>query len=274
MLRLPALSKHPRSRLTRQAGRLRRPPCFAVVAFAALITPSCSSSATIDTVDRSTKSSDTSITTDEPGGAGTQTTPLEDGERASVAGVVDGDTLDHTNGTRIRLIGIDTPETKDPRKPVECFGREAAARLATLLPAGTEVTLVYDIERLDRYGRTLAYVYRTSDGLFVNAAMVADGYASAFTYPPNVEHAEEFVRLEREAREANRGLWAACRASDAMSTSSTSQGSACDASYPDVCIHPPPPDLDCGDVAERRFTVVGSDPHRFDRDGDGLACES
>jgi micrococcal nuclease len=71
--------------------------------------------------------------------------------------------------------------------------------------------LVYDVDRTDRYGRLLAYVYRASDALFVNASLVRDGYAFAFTYPPDVAHAEEFVALQREAREANRGLWSACR---------------------------------------------------------------
>ena len=93
----------------------------------------------------------------------------------------------------MRLIGIDTPETKDPRKPVQCFGREASARTKQLLPAGTAVRLVYDVERNDRYGRTLAYVFDARDGRFVNAVLVRDGYASVYTYPPNVAHADEFV---------------------------------------------------------------------------------
>lgn len=125
--------------------------------------------------------------------------------------MVDGDTLVIAGGERVRLIGIDTPETKDPRKPVQCFGEEAAAFTAELLPASTPVRLVYDVERKDRYGRTLAYVYRLSDGFFVNAALVAEGYAQAYTYPPNVAHSEEFVELARQARDAGRGLWSACQ---------------------------------------------------------------
>jgi nuclease-like protein len=138
------------------------------------------------------------------------------------------------------------------------------------------VRLVYDVEHLDRYGRTLAYVYRRSDGLFVNAAMVSDGFAQAYTYPPNVAHADEFVALQRAAREAGRGLWSACPSEPAPAPSSSSMPSAggCDPSYPDACIPSPPPDLDCADVSDRNFRVEGADPHRFDADHDGIGCES
>jgi micrococcal nuclease len=128
--------------------------------------------------------------------------------------VVDGDTVMVSRGTkgkRVRLIGIDAPESVDPRRPVGCFGREASQRMFTLLPPGTPVRLVYDVERTDRYGRTLAYVYRRPDGLFVNAALVEEGYAAVATYPPNVVHADEFVALARQAREARLGLWGACQ---------------------------------------------------------------
>jgi endonuclease YncB( thermonuclease family) len=128
--------------------------------------------------------------------------------------VVDGDTLllsGGTKGKRVRLIGIDAPESADPRQPVGCFGREAAQRMFTLLPPGTPVRLVYDVELADRFGRTLAYVYRRPDGLFVNAALVEEGYAAAATHPPNVVHADEFVALARQAREAGTGLWGACQ---------------------------------------------------------------
>jgi micrococcal nuclease len=106
---------------------------------------------------------------------------------------------------------MDTPETKDPRKPVQCFGKEASKRTEQLLPPSTPIVLVYDVDRFDRYGRTLAYVYRASDGLFVNASLVRDGYAQVDTVPPDVAHADDFVALQRAARDANRGLWSACR---------------------------------------------------------------
>lgn len=124
--------------------------------------------------------------------------------------VVDGDTVVVTGKRSVRLIGVDAPETKDPRRPVGCFGKEASAFLTGLLPAGTPVRLVGDIEQEDRYGRVLAYVYRRSDGLFVNAELVRRGFANVLTVPPNVAHTEEFVALARDARVEARGLWAAC----------------------------------------------------------------
>ena len=199
---------------------------------------------------------------------------LPSGDDTTIERVVDGDTL-ATGLGKVRLIGIDTPETVDPRRPVGCFGHEASANTAALLPEGTQVRLVYDVERRDRFGRLLAYVYRRSDGLFVNARILADGFASILTIPPNVAHAEEFFELQRAAREAGRGLWSACD-DDAgtVPTNPPGRSSACDAAYPDVCIPSPPPDLDCADVAERRFRVLAPDPHRFDGNGDGVGCES
>ena len=122
--------------------------------------------------------------------------------------VVDGDTLVLTDDTRVRLIGIDTPETVDPRRPVECFGREASDRLKLLLPPGTPVRLEYDVERTDRYGRTLAYVHRAGDDLFVNLSLARDGYAEQLTVPPNVEYADQIGDAIDEARSERRGLWA------------------------------------------------------------------
>lgn len=126
--------------------------------------------------------------------------------------VVDGDTIVVSGGERVRLIGVDTPETKDPRRPVGCFGKEASDFTASLLPAGTPVRLVGDAEQRDRYQRLLAYAYRLSDGLFVNAELLRRGFALVLTIPPNIAHNEEFLALSREARNADRGLWRACRA--------------------------------------------------------------
>jgi micrococcal nuclease len=144
------------------------------------------------------------------------TTPAAPGT-AIVSKQTDGDTIHVTiNGKddRVRFIGIDTPETHGKNGLVECFGKEAAAHTASLIPVGTQVRLVRDAEARDRYGRLLAYVYRASDGLFVNLALARDGYADVLTYPPNVAHADEFVAAVRAAREANRGLWQACGSAD------------------------------------------------------------
>jgi len=102
------------------------------------------------------------------------------------------------------LIGVDTPESVDPRRPVEFFGREASAFTKRMLE-GKRVRLEYDWERTDRYGRTLAYV-RLLDGTLVNAEIIRQGYGHAYTRFP-FKYLDEFRQYEREAREAHRGLW-------------------------------------------------------------------
>lgn len=132
---------------------------------------------------------------------------------ATIVRVVDGDTVVvELAGTEehVRLLGIDTPESVDPRSPVECFGKEAAAHTASLVPPGTKVRLVRDVEARDRYARLLAYVYRADDALFVNLALVAEGFAAPLAYPPNVAHAEELSAAAARARADRRGLWSAC----------------------------------------------------------------
>ncbi len=124
--------------------------------------------------------------------------------------VVDGDTLEVSGGERVRLIGIDTPESVAPDRPVGCFGKEASRFTASLVPPGTQVRLVGDVEQRDRYGRLLAYVYRRADGLFVNAELLRQGYAQLLTIPPNIAHTDEFSAIARQARENTQGLWAAC----------------------------------------------------------------
>jgi micrococcal nuclease len=136
---------------------------------------------------------------------------------ATVVRVVDGDTLVvHVGGTdeSVRLIGIDTPETVAPDRPVECYGAEASEHLAALTPAGTELQLERDIEARDVYDRLLAYVYRADDGLFVNRAQVEGGYAEAKDYPPNTARRTELHQVEAAARTGGAGLWGACGSAD------------------------------------------------------------
>ena len=109
----------------------------------------------------------------------------------------------------MRYIGIDTPESVKPDTPVQCYGERAAAENRQLVD-GRSVRLVSDVERRDRFGRMLAYVYRAGDGRFVNAALVRGGYARTLTIPPNVRFAARFARLAAEARRSGRGLWSAC----------------------------------------------------------------
>lgn len=132
---------------------------------------------------------------------------------AVVTRVVDGDTIVvEADGVeeRVRMIGFNTPESVKPGTPVMCFGKEASAHLGELLRDGTPVQLVRDVEARDRYDRLLAYVYRASDGLFVNKAMIDDGFADQYTFPPNVAHVDEFRAAAAAAREAGIGLWSAC----------------------------------------------------------------
>jgi micrococcal nuclease len=128
---------------------------------------------------------------------------------ARVERVVDGDTIVLAGGERVRYIGVDTPESVKPGTPVQCFAERASAFNERLVE-GERVRLRYDAEHYDRYGRTLAYVYRLRDGLFVNAELVRRGYARTLTIPPDVTHAGEFARLSRQARRHGRGLWSAC----------------------------------------------------------------
>jgi len=109
----------------------------------------------------------------------------------------------------VRYIGIDTPESVKPNTPVQCFAKAASAFNERLV-AGRRVTLVSDVEKRDRYGRLLAYVYRRPDGLFVNEELVQRGYARPLTIPPDVRFSARFTRLAGDARRAARGLWAAC----------------------------------------------------------------
>lgn len=140
-------------------------------------------------------------------------------ETAVVLRVVDGDTIvvevtgrvdgpgagDAALGEQtVRLIGIDTPESVDPRSPVECFGTEAS-EAATALLEGADVRLVTDVSETDRFDRLVRYVYLGEE--MANARLVVNGYATAFTYPPDVRHSKLFVELERAARRADRGLW-------------------------------------------------------------------
>lgn len=139
-------------------------------------------------------------------------------EAAFVARAVDGDTLKLSDGRRVRLIGVDTPELhhsdkllRDSRrthkdiKDIQALG-EKAAIFTRQLCEGKAVRLETDVRKQDKYGRLLAYVY-LEDGTFVNAKIVEEGYGQVMTIPPDVKYADYFLKLEREAREKRKGLW-------------------------------------------------------------------
>lgn len=146
-------------------------------------------------------------------GCASETVDLPPGANAVVERVVDGDTIDVSIDGRsetVRLIGIDTPETKKPDTPVECFGPEASARLAELLPPGTPVRLERDIDSRDKYRRLLAYVHREPDDLFVNAVLIDEGLARPYPFEPNTTFADQFATAADLARANGVGLWSAC----------------------------------------------------------------
>jgi micrococcal nuclease len=136
--------------------------------------------------------------------------------------VVDGDTLAiNHNGHKesIRLIGIDTPESKTNKKArkdatrsnedirtIVSLGKEAAQFVKTLVHPGDPVSIEFDRQIRDKYGRLLGYVY-LSDGTMLNEEIVRAGYANLMTYPPNVKYKDRFLRAYQDARENNRGLW-------------------------------------------------------------------
>jgi len=125
-------------------------------------------------------------------------------ELVSVRKVIDGDTFVLASGERVRMIGVDTPETKHPKKPVQYFGKEASEFTRQMIE-GKAVVLEYDWKRRDRYGRLLAYVY-LPDGIFLNAEIIKEGYGFAYTRYP-FKYLDEFRSYEREARESGIGLW-------------------------------------------------------------------
>ncbi|NJO83313.1 MAG: thermonuclease family protein [Blastochloris sp.] len=228
----------------------------------------------------------------------TQTAPER--AEAQVVAVVDGDTLkvqlDGQEET-IRLIGVDTPESVHPQKPVECFGREAATK-ARELAADQMVLLEADPtqDSVDRYGRLLRYVYLPGDKM-LNWELIYQGYAFEYTYDVPYAYQAEFRQAEQDARASQRGLWAptACNgerkpADEPAPTPApeptpppvveeppAQPAGNCDPAYVGVCIPPPPPDLNCPDIREDYGcsieVVISPDPHGIDRDGDGIGCE-
>lgn len=144
--------------------------------------------------------------------ATTSATPVLEDEEVKVKNVIDGDTIELNTGQKVRYIGVDTPETVDPRRPVACFGKEAGEENKKLVQ-GKTILLEKDISEVDKYGRLLRYVYlKLDDGstLFVNDHLVRQGFAQVSTHPPDVKFTKQLVSAEKEARESSRGLWQKC----------------------------------------------------------------
>jgi micrococcal nuclease len=206
--------------------------------------------------------------------AGVQPAVVEhhtDGDTQAERGIAEGPVLSSTNQVTVRLLEIDTPETRTPRTPVQCYGPAASAELTRLAPLGSRVFVAADKDRVDRFGRDLLYLW-DGQGRSINLALVVGGYAKAVLYAPNDRYITVLRAAEAKAKATRKGLWGACPV--ASPTPSATPGPAptrppaapsvtrtatrrCDPSYPTVCIPPVPPD-----------------PHRFDADRDGVGCGS
>jgi endonuclease YncB( thermonuclease family) len=202
-----------------------------------------------------------------------------------VASVYDGDTVSLTDGRRVRLLQIDTPELGSG----ECYSRASRKVLLEIVPVGSRVALEADrgLDDVDRYGRLLRYVHRGP--LNANVLLVRAGAAAPYFYGRELgKYALRMLADAQRAKTAKRGLWGACprtvldpyRAVDTgisgPPTKSPPPNWKCDPNYTGACVPPYPPDLDCADLRERGLAPVrsiGSDPHGLDGDGDGIGCE-
>ena len=135
-----------------------------------------------------------------------------------VTKVVDGDTIEIEGGQKVRYIGIDTPETVDPREAVGCYGKEASNKNKELVE-GKKVRLEKDVSETDRYGRLLRYIYVGE--IFVNEYLVKEGFAKASSYPPDVKYQDKFKASEALARDSKKGLWGGCSLGSGQVQSST-----------------------------------------------------
>lgn len=195
-----------------------------------------------------------------------------------VVKVVDGDTITVSirgKNESVRLLGIDTPETVDPRKPVQCFGKAASDKMKSFA-LGKYVKLIDDPTQgnRDKYKRLLRYIYLPdSKATFINGEMIKQGYAFSYRQYPT-KMLEKFNSFEKYARENNLGLWGSCPVNNSTTVKPTTTKSV-----PAQNIEE---DKNCSDFAThadaQAFFISqggpGSDPHKLDADRDGLACES
>lgn len=209
---------------------------------------------------------------------------------ARVIRIIDGDTIEvdlgEGNKKTVRYIGIDTPETVDPRKDVQCFGREASAKNQELVGNGI-VGLEKDVSETDRYGRLLRYVYMGD--LFINQILVSEGYAHASSYPPDIKYQEKLRQAEQQARTNNKGLWSSCSSTPAptgksspivptTTTNSNSQtsGSTSNSSAQDTGAYSCNCSKTCTQIsscAEAQYQLKSCGCSARDADGDGTACD-
>ena len=202
-----------------------------------------------------------------------------------VVKVIDGDTVSVSIDGKVevlRLIGIDTPETVDPRKPVECFGVEASNKAKSLL-SGKKVSLEDDVPQgeRDKYGRLLRYVF-LEDGTNFNFLMIKEGYAHEYTYNLPYKYQSEFKKAQKEAMESKAGLWGDVCQQQTVTPSVTPPTIPAPTPVPSGAYSLPPCaslDCDCGDFSTHAYAqwfhdnYNDGDKHRLDKDKDGLVCE-
>jgi micrococcal nuclease len=197
----------------------------------------------------------------------------------TVISVRDGDTIKANFGSKkvtIRLACIDAPEMKQTP-----WGKQSADRLKQLLPVGQSIKL--RTVAIDKYKRTVGEIYIGNTS--INLTMVQEGQAVIYKEYLSgcIDTKDKFLELENIAKTKKLGFWNQVKpvmpwdfrkSKKAVSTPvKQSTQKQCDPSYPDFCLPPNSPDLDCGDIPYRRFTVKQPDPHGFDRDNDGIGCE-
>jgi micrococcal nuclease len=200
-----------------------------------------------------------------------------------VISIGDGDTIRVRSATgateTIRFACIDSPELGQTP-----HGVQSRQRLEQIIPVGTSVSL--KPQTTDRYGRTVAEVFKGN--LNVNLSMVQEGRAVAYRQYLDQCDAARYLAAEQSARQRRLAFWSQgdpvmpwdfrkgvrpVVRKPVQIAPAAAQSSKCDRAYPDVCIPPGPPDLDCSDISDRRFRVVGADPHKFDGNRDGVGCE-
>ncbi len=197
--------------------------------------------------------------------------------------MVDGDTIEISPAVdgkdEVRLIGVDTPETKDPDEGIEPYGPEATA-FATDELTGRKVGLEFDVERVDQYDRLLAYIY--AGGEMFNEDLLEEGYAQAYPYPPNTKYEDRFAEAQEEARAGGLGIWGfsleqQCQLAD--HGNDLGEGYVGCEAVSEPAPAPPSGDLDCSDFSsqlEAQETLANdpTDPNGLDVDSDGQACET
>jgi len=195
-----------------------------------------------------------------------------------VARVIDGDTVELDDGTRVRLFGVSTPELNQRCGPE---ARDVLAGMLADRQRANNVYLEYGPRTVDDFGRTLAYVWVNDGGedwSLIDEWMVLLGYGEAWTR--DGQFRDRIIAAEEIAVQQGAGcLWSGRTPPPPPPPARTpppappATSANCHPSYPTVCL-PYPPDLDCGEISARRFPVLPPDPHRLDGDGDGIGCET